>query len=392
MQKIKRRIYLDHAATTYLDDKVVKAMAPYWTKEFGNPSSLYSDGANAKKAIESARARIAKVLNAKSSEIIFTAGGTESVNLAIFGVVRNHLAHNKNKPHIICSAIEHHAVLESFAALKGEGVEVTIVPVGQDGLVKAFDIAKAIRRNTVLVSVMYANNEIGTIQPIAEISKTIKKINPKILFHSDACQAAGALPLDVNKLGVDLLTINGSKIYGPKQIGLLYIRQGLQLKPIIYGGGQENSLRSGTENVPAIIGFAEALEIAEKNIQKENKRLTVLRDYFIKQAFKTIPNLVLNGDAIKRLANNINFSVLDAEGEALMLYLDAKGIEISTGSACTSTSMDASHVITAIGRSETDAKSAIRISLGRQTTKQDLDFTLKTMIPIIKQLRTVSQL
>jgi cysteine desulfurase len=396
----KRTIYLDHAATTYLDEKVVKAMQPYYQKEFGNPSSLYSNGVAGKFAIEGARHNISKILNCKDSEIIFTAGGTESDNMAVFGVVRAHLNRKGKTPHIICSAIEHHAVLESFKALEAEGVQATYLPVDSEGFVNIKDLIKAIKSNTVLVSIIYANNEIGTIQNIPELSKAVKKVNHKIVFHTDACQAAGSLPLDVNKLSVDLMTINGSKIYGPKQTGLLYVRQGTQLTPLIYGGGQENGLRSGTENVPGIVGLATALEIAQKEKGKENKRLRTLRDYFIQKAFKMIPNILLNGPSVKfdseknptRLPNNINFSITGAEGEALLLYLDAQGIEISTGSACASVSLDPSHVIRAIGRSNQDAKSAIRLTLGKTTTKKDLDFVLKVIPGIVKELRRVEQL
>ncbi|GAC1412588.1 MAG: cysteine desulfurase NifS [Candidatus Doudnabacteria bacterium] len=393
----KKKIYLDHAATTYLHEKVVKAMVPYWQKEFGNPSSLYTDGVGGKFAVEDSRAKIAKIINARNNEIVFTAGGTESVNLAVFGVARNYSG--SGKAHIICSQIEHHAVLESFKALAAEGLEITYLPVNEFGFVSTADLQRALRPNTILVSIMYANNEIGTIQRITELSRIIKKSNSKIIFHTDACQATGALPLDVNKLGVDLMTLNGSKAYGPKQIGLLYVRQGVKLKPLIYGGGQEGGLRSGTENVPAIVGFATALKLAEKNRIKESKRLRELRNYFIKKISIKIPNLLLNGPEIKndseknpeRLPNNINFSVVGCEGEALLLYLDAHGIEISTGSACASTSLDPSHVIKALGRTEADARSAIRISLGKVNTKKDLDFVIKTMPGIVSTLRSVEQ-
>jgi cysteine desulfurase len=394
----KQRIYLDHAATTYLDESVIKAMKPFWMEKYGNPSSLYFDGAQALKAIDNARQSISKNLNCKAAEIVFTAGGTESVNLAIFGVARKHLSNKKlPKPHLICSSIEHHAVLESFKALEEEGVEVTYLPVDSFGFVNTKELTSAIRSNTILVSIILANNEIGTIQSISELSKTVKAVNPEIIFHTDACQAAGVLSLEVNKLGIDLMSLNASKIYGPKQIGLLYVRSGVNLKAIIYGGGQERALRSGTENVPAIVGFAKALEIAQKHRQKESKRLRNLRDYFIKNAFQKIPDLILNGPNPKndsdknqiRLPNNINFSVIGAEGEALMFYLDAQGVEISTGSACTSMALNPSHVIKAIGKNDSDAKSAIRISLGKNTTKKDLDFVLKIMPPLVNNLRKV---
>ncbi len=396
----KKSIYLDYAGTTPLDPKVFAVMKPFLTTEYGNPSSLYYDGVQAKFAVEEARKKISKVLNSKDSEIVFTAGGTESDNMAVFGVVRQYFTNNKRKPHIVISSIEHHAILEPVKALEQEGVEVTYLPVDSEGFVNPKQLVKALKPNTVLVSIIYANNEIGTIQPISELSRAVKKYNPKILFHTDACQAAGVLNLDVNKLGVDLMTLNGSKIYGPKQTGLLYIRSGVSIKPLIYGGGQERGLRSGTENVAGIVGFAEALEIAEKNKEKENKRLRELRNYFTTKALKAIPNLLLNGPDVKedseknsvRLPNNISFTVLGAEGEAILLYLDAQGIEVSTGSACASTSLDASHVLTAIGRKEKDARSAVRFTLGRETTKKELDFTLKVLPGIVKELRRVEQL
>lgn len=399
MFKAKKTIYLDHAATTYLDSKVEAAMRPFWQKEYGNPSSLYVMGMEAKFAIDDARKRIADQIGARENEIIFTAGGTESVNLAIFGVVREAMRHNK-KPHIICSSIEHHAVLESFRALEDEGVDATYLSVDREGFVNTKELIAAVKPNTVLVSIIYANNEIGTVQSISEIAKQLHKKNPKIIFHTDACQAAGALELNVNKLGVDLMSINGSKIYGPKQIGALYVRSGTKLRPLIYGGGQERGLRSGTENVPEIVGFAAALELAQKNRVKENARLRKLRDHLIQKIQKQIPKAVLNGPDIKsdseknpiRLPNNINFSFLGAEGEALMLYLDAKGFAVSTGSACTSTSLDPSHVIKALGRSDADAQASIRITLGKANSKGDLDKLMKVLPPLVKELRRVESL
>ncbi|MEK7075266.1 MAG: cysteine desulfurase family protein, partial [Patescibacteria group bacterium] len=308
------------------------------------------------------------------------------------------------KPHIIVSAIEHHAVLESAKALKGEGVELTILKVNNQGFVNSKELVKAIKKNTVLVSVIYANNEIGTVQPINELAKVIRKENlnreQKILLHTDACQAAGALDLNVNKLGVDLMTLNASKIYGPKQIGLLYIRNGVKLKPLIYGGGQERGLRSGTENTPGIIGFAKALEIAERLKKSENKRLRILRNYLISRIQKTIPGSILNGPSVEkdseknilRLPNNVNFSFVGIDGEALLLYLDAQGFAVSTGSACASTSLDPSHVLLAIGLDKYDAKASVRITLGRATKKFDLDQFVKVSGSIIKELRRVESL
>ncbi|TSC66287.1 MAG: cysteine desulfurase [Candidatus Doudnabacteria bacterium Gr01-1014_77] len=397
-------IYLDHAATTPLNEEVVRAMQPYLYKKFGNASSIYELGMQAKFDIDTARKTIADILEARESEIVFTAGGTESVNLALFGVVRQVISSGIKKPHIIVSAIEHHAVLESAKALKDEGIELTILKVNNQGFVNPKDLAKAIKKNTVLISVIYSNNEIGTVQPINELVKVIRKENlkrkQKILFHTDACQASGVLDLSVNKLGVDLMTLNASKIYGPKQVGLLYIRTGIKLKPLIYGGGQERGLRSGTENTAGIIGFAKALEIAERLKKSENKRLRVLRNYLIINIQKTIPDAILNGPSVEkdseknilRLPNNINFSFVGVDGEALLLYLDAQGFAVSTGSACASTSLDPSHVLLAIGLNKYDAKASVRITLGRSTKKSDLDALVKVSAPIIKELRRVESI
>ncbi|QQG45749.1 MAG: cysteine desulfurase [Candidatus Sungiibacteriota bacterium] len=399
-------VYLDHAATTYLDPRVAEAMEPYWEEEYGNPSSLYRPGRRAKESLDSARSVVARLLNCKSEELVFTGGGTEAINLAIFGVARMYKDQGR---HIITSKIEHHAVLHSLEALEKEGFsagggpasgwEVTYLDVDEYGLVRQEEIKKAIRPYTILVSIMYANNEIGTIEPIEEIGKIIKEIreerkvagNPTpIFFHTDACQAAGALDMDVQKLGVDLLAMNGSKIYGPKGVGCLYIRRGIRLRPLIYGGGQENNLRSGTENIPGIIGFAKAFELAQEEREKENARLLKLRDYFISEVMKRVPKIVLNGHPKKRLPNNINISVLDIEGEAVILYLDAKGIYISTGSACTSTTLDPSHVILAIGRPYEYAHGSLRFTLGRRTTKEDLDYVLEVFPGIVEKLRKIS--
>ncbi len=388
---MKKEIYLDHAATTYIDERVLEAMRPYFCVEFGNPSSMYRAGLRAKDAIDTARSRIAKILQCKADEIIFTGSGTESDNLAILGIAKAHAQHGK---HIIISAIEHHAVLHTAEALKKEGFELTLVPVAEDGIVNPGDVKKALRPDTILVSIMYANNEIGTIQPIHEIGRIIKESrNGKTLlpyFHTDACQAAGALNMDVHYLGADLLTFNGSKIYGPKGIGALFIRQGVRLEPIVYGGGQEKGLRSGTENTALIVGLARALEIAHEERETENKRLTCLRDYFISEVENRIPKAILNGHRTKRLPNNVNITFLDVEGEAVLLYLDNEGISVSTGSACTSTTLDPSHVILALGVPYEYAHGSIRFSFGRKTTKEDLDFVLGVLPNIIQKLRDIS--
>lgn len=429
MQEIKE-VYLDHAATTYLDPRVKEAMGQYWETEYGNPSSLYRVGRRAKEALDEARGTIARILQCKPEELIFTGGGTEAINLAIFGIARMHgnsakqnlpltqggdlttppskmdspLSSHANlashsRGHLITSVIEHHAVLHSMEALQKEGFEVSYLPVDEDGLVNPDEVRKAIRSDTILVSIMYANNEIGTIEPISEIANSIKAAREErktsgnqtpLYFHTDACQAAGALAMDVQDLGVDLMAFNASKMYGPKGVGALYIKRGVRLKPIIYGGGQENMLRSGTENVPGIIGFAKAFEIAQQEREQENARLIELRDYLTHRLTTEIPKVVLNGHPTKRLPNNVNVSVLDIEGEAVILYLDAKGIYISTGSACTSTTLDPSHVILAIGRPYEYAHGSLRFTLGRRTTKEDLDYVMEVFPAIVEKLRQIS--
>ncbi len=406
-----REVYLDHAATTYLDPRVKEAMEPYWEIEYGNPSSLYRSGRRAKDGLDEARTTIARILNCKPEEIIFTGGGTEAINLAIFGVARSYSnvlknirigtadEHTASRGHLITSKIEHHAVLHSMEALSKEGFEVTYLDVDEYGLVDPINLRQAIRPDTILVSIMYANNEIGTIEPIEEIGKIIKEIRVErkaagtstpIFFHTDACQAAGSLDMEVEKLGVDLLAFNGSKIYGPKGVGALYMRRGVRVKPIIYGGGQENNLRSGTENVPGIVGFAKAFELAQKEQEKENERLTELRDYLTGRLLKEIPKTVLNGHPVRRLPNNVNVSVLDIEGEGVILYLDAKGVYISTGSACTSTTLDPSHVILAIGQPYEYAHGSLRFTLGKRTTKEDLDYVMEVFPGVVEKLRKMS--
>jgi cysteine desulfurase len=402
-RKNKQSIYLDYAATTPMDSAVVKAMAPFWSNTFGNPSSLYEQGREARVAVESSRKRIADIIGAKPSEIIFTSGGTESCNLAIFGIARMNTNFKTNKhglaPHIIVSAIEHHSVLNSVEALRGEGYAVTLLDVDSEGFVNIKNLQKAIQPETILVSIMYANNEIGTIEPIAEIGKCLTRINTdrmrngltRIIFHTDACQAAGSLDINVHKLGVDLMSINGSKIYGPKQSGFLFVRNGINLKPLIFGGGQERNIRSGTENVPGIVGLAKALEISQETMKLRNLEIGKLQSYFISKLLK-IKGIKLNGPVDQhRLNNNINISIQGIEGEALMLYLDSYGISVSTGSACSTGSSDASHVLLAIGRSENDAKSSIRFSLGKTTTKADLDYALEVLPGIVAEMRKIKK-
>ena len=385
-----KRIYMDHAAAAPMDKCVKKAMEPYWTENFGNPNAIYKEGLIARSAVETARKDIAKILGARVKEIIFTNGGTESDNLAIFGIAKNF-----KSGHIITTKFEHHAVLNSCKRLEKEGFEVTYLDVGKEGVINPKDVAKALKPETILVSIMYANNEIGTVQPIREIAKAIrdfKKKNGAVFpyFHTDACQAPGYLDINVERLGVDLMTINGSKIYGPKGIGLLYAKNGIKLEPLLYGGEQERKLRPGTENVPAIAGLAEALKIADQDREKESTRLVKLRDYFINRLLGEIPKTVLNGHSAERLPNNINVSILDAEGESIVLYLDEAGVACSTGSACTSESLEPSHVILAIGKPRAYAHGAMRFSLGRSTTKKNIDYVMKVLPDIIKKLRMFS--
>jgi len=386
-----------------MDEEVVKAMVPFYNKKFANPSSLYKIGREAARAIADSRESVAKVLNCQAEEIVFTAGGTESDNLAIFGIANQFIRQPPENPknyHLVTTQIEHSAVLESFRALEQKGFQVTYLPVDKFGLVSPDELMKALKPNTILLSIMYANNEIGTIQPIAEIASIIKNYrqiqqvgkskNPIYpVLHTDGCQAAGYLDLDVDKLGVALMTLNGSKIYGPKQIGLLYKRKEIKLAPILYGGEQEGKMRPGTENVAAIVGFAKALELANKAKKEESKRLTKLRDYFVMELLK-IPETILNGHHQQRLPNNINVTFKRIEGESIMLKLDAKEIYVSTGSACHSLSLKPSHVILAIGQDAGAAHGSMRFTMGKSTTKKDIDQVLKVLPKIINDLRRLT--
>jgi cysteine desulfurase len=400
---MRKRVYLDNAATTPLDLRVKKAMEDYWVRNFGNPGGIYEEGRKAKQALSSARETVAGLINASSSEVVFTGSGTESNNLAIFGTVDGFaFGKVKKKPHIITTSFEHKSVLNPIKKLEARGFEVTYLDVGEKGIVDPKALKKALKPNTVLVSIMYVNNEIGTIQPIAEIAKIIRNFSKSKqiqnsrfktpVFHTDACQASGYLDMDVNRLGVDLLTVNGSKMYGPKGVGMLYVKRGVKLSPIVYGGGQESGLRSGTENIPLIIGFAEALRIAEKEKEKESKRLRKLQKRFIDTVAAKIPNVFLNGDLNKRIPNNINVSVLGVEGESLVLYLDALGIAVSTGSACDAENFQSSHVIRALGKPHEFAHSSIRFSMGKSTTSKDVDYVLKVLPQVVEKLRSVSAL
>ncbi|MBI2055365.1 MAG: cysteine desulfurase, partial [Candidatus Sungbacteria bacterium] len=384
-----KEIYLDYSSATPLDQRVKAAMEPYWSEEYGNPSAIHAKGRAARKAVEEARKTVAAVLHCRAGEIIFTAGATEADNLAILGAAG---AFDDKRGHFITSALEHHAVLKSFNALERRGHSVTILGVSADGIIDPRALEEAIRPETVLISIGYANNEIGAIQPIAEIGKVIKNWRRQQaenspshfpLLHSDASPAAGFLDLNVDRLGVDLMTLNSAKIYGPKGVGALFVRRNIELAPVTYGGGQEKNIRSGTENVPGIAGLAKALEIAEKERVKESARLVKLRDYFAARLLKDIPGVLLNGSPADRLPNNVNVSIPGIEGEAAVMYLDAKGVYAATGAACASESVDPSHVLLAIGRNREEALGSIRFSLGRETSREDLDYAADSLLSIL---------
>ncbi len=371
-----KRIYLDHAAATPLDKGVLSVMQKIGSESYGNPSSLYKEGVEAKKSLLEIRKDIAETIGANPDEIIFTGGGTESNNLALFGIVQD-----PKKSHLVVSSVEHASVLECARELEKRGAEVTYLPVDKDGLVSLKDLKEAIKENTVLVSVMYANNEIGTIQPISEIAKIIRHSKSKPLFHTDACQAANYLDMNVLRLGVDLMTFNASKIYGPKGVGALFVKRGIKISPILFGGGQEKGTRSGTENVAGLKGFAEAMKVAEQMKEKESARLAKLRDFFIQEILSEIPGAILNGSAEKRLPNNVNISIPGTDAEELVIQLDARGISCSTGSACANIGHDGkvSHVIEALGFGRERAASSLRFTLGRDTKKEDLIFTVNEL-------------
>lgn len=399
MQK-KRRIYLDHAAATPLDRGVLAAMEHYFTEEFGNPSALYREAVSAKKALLDARRTIAEILFAHADEIVFTGGGTEANNLAIRGVLnaarKNNFPANK-KPHIITSVIEHPSVLAVCRALEQEGVDVSYIGVDRNGILDLDAFKKALRPETVLVSLMYANNEIGTIEPIREAGKIVRSWRKQHTasfpyIHTDACQAANYLSLHVERLGIDLMTLNGGKIYGPKGAGAFYVRRGVPIAPMIWGGGQERGIRSGTENVAGAVGLARALAVAEKMKEKESKRLSLLRDRLIASLLKNIPDAILNGDAKERLPNNVNISIPGIESEQLIIELDAKGVAASAKSACKSLDEEPSYVIMALGRDTQGTESGVRLTLGRNTTKNDINAVSKMLPELVKKIRNTPRL
>ena len=380
-------IYLDNAATTQVYPEVLKAMEPYFTEYYGNPSSIYSFAGESKKAVDEARQTIADFLHATSEEIYFTGGGSESDNWALKATAE---AYKSKGKHIITSKIEHHAILHTCEYLEKQGFEVTYLDVDENGLVNPEEVEKAIRPDTILISVMFANNEIGTIEPIAEIGKIAKEHG--VLFHTDAVQAFGHVPIDVDKMNIDMLSASGHKINGPKGIGLMYIRKGLKLGSFIHGGAQERHRRAGTHNVPGIVGFAKAVELASAHLEERIKYETELRDYYIHRVETEIPYAKLNGDRTSRLPNNTNFCFRFIEGESMLILLDQKGICASSGSACTSGSLDPSHVLLAIGLPHEIAHGSLRVTLSEKTTKEEIDYTVDELKKIIERLRSMSPL
>jgi len=382
-----KRIYLDYAATTPTHPEVVQAMLPYFTEVFGNPSTIYSCGQEAKGAIEEARVKVADLIGAKDEEIVFTSGGTEADNFALEGVA---FANEGKGNHIITSSIEHHAVLETCKFLERRGFSVTYLPVDKHGLVAPDDVKKAITSKTILISIMHASNEVGTIESIAQIGKIAKEA--RVYFHTDAVQTAGHIPVYVNELGVDLLSMSAHKLYGPKGVGALYIRKGTKLVSFMYGGGQERNRRASTENVPGIIGFGKAVEIASREMDEEAKRLTYLRDKLIKGILERIDNTRLNGHPSNRLPSNVNVSVDFVEGESMCLNLDLEGICASTSSACSSSSLEPSHVLLAMRLSPERAHGSLRFTLGKWTVEEEIDRVLKVLPSIVARLRALSPL
>lgn len=382
-----RLIYLDNAATTKTAPEVVEAMLPYFTERYGNASAIYGPGSSNKEAITRARGQIAQMIGAQENEIYFTAGGTEADNWALKAAFE---AYSFKGKHIITSKIEHHAVLHTCEYLEKLGCEVTYVDVDEDGIIRLDALKAAIRPDTILISVMFANNEIGTIEPVKEIGELAKEHG--ILFHTDAVQAFGQVPIDVDELHIDMLSSSAHKLHGPKGIGFLYIRKGVKIRSFIHGGAQERKRRAGTENIPGIIGYAKAAQMAMESMEERTAAESELRDYLIGRVMKEIPYTKLNGSGTKRLANNANFSFRFIEGESMLILLDNKGICASSGSACTSGSLDPSHVLLAIGLPHEIAHGSLRLTLSEETTKEDIDYTVDNLKQIIEHLRSMSPL
>lgn len=381
------KVYLDYAATAPCDPEVLKAMEPYFTEIFGNPSSLHSFGQAAKKGLEDSRQVLADFIGARPEEIIFTCGGTESDNFAMLGAAG---AMESKGNHIITSVIEHHAVLEPLRFLEKKGFKITYIPVDKDGLVSPDDVKKAVTDKTILVSVMHANNEIGVIQPISEIGSICREKG--VYFHSDAVQTVGHIPVNVNDLNVDLLSLSAHKFYGPKGVGALYVRKGTRINRFLHGGDQERGRRASTQNTPGIAGLAKAIELCKNSMEREAKELIRLRDKLIKEIPARISEVRLNGHPVKRLPNNVNFSFQYIEGESIILNLDMLGIAVSTGSACTSSSLEPSHVLLAIGLSHEVAHGSVRVSMGRWTKEEEIDYFLDNLPKIVSKLRAMSPL
>lgn len=383
-----RRVYLDNAATTAVKPEVVQVMLPYFTEYFGNPSSLHGFAREARAGLDKARAQVAAALNATPDEIIFNGGGTEGDNTVLRGVAMRHVQKGK---HIITTAIEHHAVLHTAEALKKElGYEITYLPVDEFGRVTARQVAEAIRPDTILVSIMFANNEVGTLMPILEIGALCREHG--VLFHTDAVQAVGHVPIDVRAMNIDFLSLSAHKFHGPKGVGALYVRKGLRLPPFIYGGGQEKSRRAGTENVPGIVGLGAAIELAVTNIERNNAHMIKLRDMLLDGISASIPEVKLNGHPTERLSNNVNFSIRYIEGEGMLLLLDLNGIAASSGSACTSGSLDPSHVLLAMGLPHEIAHGSLRLTLSDDTSEEDVAYVLNVLPKVVQRLRDMSPL
>jgi cysteine desulfurase len=388
------KVYFDNSATTPLNPEVFKAMEPYFSKIYGNPSSLHDFGAASAKAINLARETTAKCINAETEEIIFTGSGTEADNLAVFGTVNLYAGKDRQTPHIIISSVEHHAVFHAAKHLERQGIEVTYAGVDKTGKVNAKDVISAVKENTVLISIMHANNEVGTVQPIGEIAAALKEVNAKrkkpVYFHTDAVQTAGKIAVDVKKLGVDMLSMAGHKFYGPKGVGVLYIKKGVFISPVIFGGAQERSLRPGTENTPGIVGFAKALSIATENLEKNHAHTRALRTKLRDAILKNIPETQINGDFDYSVGGILNVSFKYIEGEALLLKLNMAGIAASTGSACATGSAEPSHVLSAIGTDILCAQGAVRFSIGAQNTEEEIDYLISILPKIVQELREMS--
>jgi cysteine desulfurase len=382
-----KRIYMDHSATTPVAPEVLEAMLPYFSEKFGNASSLHSFGLEAKEALEESREKVAGLLGAKPEEIIFTAGGTESDNLALKGIARKN---QKSGKHIITTRVEHPAILECCRKLEKEGFEVTYLPVTNEGLVEIATLESAIRSDTILISVMHANNEVGTIQPLEEIGRLAAEKD--IYLHTDAVQSVGKIPTDVNKLGVDLLSLSAHKLYGPKGVGALYIRNGTRLESIIQGGGHERGLRSGTENIAGIVGLARAGELASQEMASEARRLTDLRDKLARKVLDSVKEAWINGTMKMRLPGNLNFGFKYVEGESLLLFLDSIGISVSTGSACSSHKLEPSHVLLSLGLKPEECHGSLRITLGRSNTMEEVDYVALGIARAVERFRGISAL